>query len=91
MSSRTFIFQLDGGGEEKTITIDVNKTVKDLIDIYLKGKNLSNSLNDFAFMVGANPLKSAKNINSQIKNVKFLRPNATIKVREVDTKAGGRL
>jgi hypothetical protein len=34
MSSRTFIFQLDGGGEEKTITIDVNKTVKDLIDIY---------------------------------------------------------
>ena len=91
MSLRTFIFLFDGSGEEKTITIDINKTVKDLLDNNLNRKNLSNSPNDFAFMVGANSLKSSKNINSQIKNVKFLRPNVIIKVREVDTKAGGRL
>lgn len=91
MSNRTFIFQIEGGGQEKSITIDINKTVKQLIDIYLEGKNLKNSENDFAFMVGANALKKDKFINAQIKNLRILRPNTIIKVREVDTKAGGKI
>ena len=90
MSTRTFIFQRDGGGEEEPVTIDINQKVSDLLNKYLSGKTLSNSQNDFAFMVGINPLKAAKYINSPIKNVRILRPNAVIKVREVDTKAGGR-
>jgi hypothetical protein len=90
MTERTFIFQKDGGGKEERINIDINKTVNDLISKYLEGKNLKESTNDFAFMVGVNPLKKEKYINSQIKNVRFLRPNTVIKVREVDTKAGGR-
>jgi hypothetical protein len=90
MTDRTFIFQTEGGGEEKSITINTSKTVKDLINTYLEGKNLQNSDNVFAFMVGANPLNKEKFINAQIKNLRFLKPNAIIKVREVDTKAGGR-
>ena len=89
MPNRTFIFQREGGGQEKSITIDINKTVKELINIYLEGETLKNSENVFAFMVGANPLKKDRFINAQIKNLRFLRPNTIIKVREVDTKAGG--
>ena len=88
---RTFIFQSEGGGQEKSFKIGVDKTVKDLINIYIKDKNLTNTDNVFAFMVGANALNKDKFINSQIKNLRFLKPNAIIKVREVDTKAGGRL
>lgn len=91
MTERTFIFQNEGGGQEKTINIGVDKTVKDLINKYLVDKNLTNSNNVFAFMVGANPLNKEKFINSQIKSLRFLRPNTIIKVREVDTKAGGRI
>lgn len=87
---RTFIFQNEGGGQEQSITIDKNKTVNELLNIYLEGKNLKDAYNDFAFMVGANALKSQKFINSQIKNLRFLRPNTIIKVREVDIKQGGR-
>ena len=88
---RIFIFQNEGGGEEKRIKIRVDKTVKDLINIYMEDKSLSNSDNVFAFMVGAHALNKERFINSQIKHLRFLRPNAIIKVREVDIKAGGRL
>ncbi len=91
MAERTFIFQNEGGGQEKSFKIGIDKTVRDLINIYIKDKNLTNTDNVFAFMVGANALNKDKFINSQIKNLRFLKPNAIIKVREVDTKAGGRL
>ena len=86
----TFLFQPEGGGQEERIKIDRDKKVKDLLDLYLKGKNLQNSINEFAFMVGAYPLKKDKYYNSQIKHLRFLKPNTIIKVREVDTKMGGR-
>ena len=87
---RTFIFQKEGGGGEESINIEIEKTVKDLIDKYLNGKNLEGEENVFAFMVGANALKSNKFINKQIKHIKLLRPNTVIKVREINTKMGGR-
>jgi hypothetical protein len=89
MSERTFIFQRDGGGQEETIKISITETVSVLLNKYLNGKSTTQTIKDFAFMIGANALKSKKFINSQIKNVPCLRPNAIIKVREVDTKAGG--
>lgn len=87
---RTFIFQKEGGGGEERINIEIEKTVKDLIDKYLNGKNLEGEENDFAFMVGANALKKNTFINKQIKHIRFLRPNTVIKVREINTKMGGR-
>lgn len=90
MTKRNFFFQSEGGGQECSILIDESKTVKELINNYLEGKNLKNALNDFAFMVGANPLKKDRFINTPIKHLRFLRTNTIIKVREVDTKAGGR-
>lgn len=87
---RTFIFQREGGGEPEQITINIDKTVKDLLDLYLQGKNLQGSFHEFAFMVGANPLQKEKFINCTIKSLRFLRRNTVISVREVDTKMGGR-
>ena len=87
---RTFIFQNEGGGGEERINIEIEKTVKDLIDKYLNGKNLKGEENDFAFMVGANALKKNIFINKQIKQIRLLRPNTVIKVREINTKIGGR-
>lgn len=86
---RIFIFQTEGGGQEESIKIDINKTVNELLDKYLKGKNLTDSDHDFVFMVGANPLKKDKIKNQQIKSLRYMKPNAIIKVREVDTKMGG--
>lgn len=87
---RTFMFQREGGGEPEPITINIDKTVKELLDLYLQGKNLQGSFDEYAFMVGANPLKKDKFINCQIKSLRFLRPKAVINVRVVDTKMGGR-
>jgi hypothetical protein len=88
-TERTLKFQEEGGGEPKAIKINIDKTVRDLINKYLEGKNLKNQDNDFAFMVGAKPLKSKNYIDSKIKHLRFLKPNTIIKVREVDTKMGG--
>lgn len=87
---RTFVFQNEGGGQEETKKIEIDKTVKELLNLYLEGKSTDNSDNIYAFMVGANVLTNKRFINTPIKNLRFLKPNAVIKVREVDTKAGGR-
>lgn len=88
-TERTFLFQPEGGGQEERIKVNIDKKVKDLLDLYLNGKNLQDAINEFAFMVGAYPLKKDKYYNAQIKHLRFLKPNTIIKVREVDTKMGG--
>ena len=77
-------------GKKIPISINSSSTVRELLMEYLKLQNeaLDFASNNLSFMLGAQPLLKERYLDKQINQIRAFKPEAIIKVRNVDSVAG---